>query len=235
MRTFILIAFLITLLSSCQTYQYLTLASDNVSRNEKNEFVAESDTLQITYNFYGKNGPVNIRIYNKSSQALEIDWKRSSLVIGDRPVPFYTPDMEINGSITRSSIPQIAGSSVNATIRRQEGIEFIPPHAAISRSGLHITKHLIDTRSVHTLKEKVKGQGLGKMQVTRAAFSKNSSPVVFRCYLSFVVPGGETIFAKEHSFYVSELEQAAVQPQYVMPEKNKVGDKFFLRGIPAQY
>jgi len=233
MRTFILIAFLITLLSSCQTYQYLTLASDNVSRNEKNEFVAESDTLRVTYNFNGKNGPVNIHIYNKSPQALEIDWKRSSLIIGDRPVPFHISELQIDGSVVRSAVPR-SSATINATVHGQEGIEFIPPHATIQRSGLYIKERLFDTKSVATTRETVKIDA-SKVKITRASFSKETSPMLFRCYLTFVIPGAPgIIFATEHSFYVSELLQTVTQPQYLIPEKNKAGDKFFVTGIPPQ-
>jgi hypothetical protein len=236
MRTFIPIAFFTILFSSCQTYQYMTVASDNTEHNENNEFVAETDTLRITYNFNGKNGPVNIHIYNKSSTALEVDWKRSSLIIGEKPLSFYNPDLQINGSIARSIVqPRGSGASLDATVHAQEGVEFLPPHASITRSGLYITKRLLDTRSLATSKEVIRGT-MSKVNLYSASFSKNNSPMLFRCYLSFVVPAsGEAIFATEHSFYVIELKEGVAQPQYVIPERNKAGDKFFVSGLPTRY
>lgn len=235
MRTFILIAFLSVLLPSCQTYQYLTLASDNTRHNDKNEFVAESDTLRVTYNFNGKNGPVKINIFNRSSQALEIDWKRSSLIIGDKPVPFYIPVTQIDGTITRSQVVRNTGS-ITATIQQREGLEFIPPRSAIQRSGLYIKKRLFDIKSAVTSKEIVKAETGGKVKINRTSFSKDNSPMLFRCYLTFVVPGTvETVFAMEHSFYVAELLQSASQPQYVISDKRKAGDQFFVSGLPPQY
>ena len=235
MRTLIPIAIFSILFSSCQTFQYLTVASDNTNHNEKNEFVAESDTLRITYNFNGKNGPVNIHIYNKSSQALEIDWKRSSLIIGEKPFSFYNPDLRVEGSIARSIVQRTAGSesSLNATIRGQEGVEFLPPQSSIVRSGLYIKKGLLDTRSVTTRKEVIAKTGT---KVTKASFSKANSPILFRCYLTFVVPGsGQAIFAAEHSFYVTELTESMAQRQYVIPDDTKAGDRFFVAGLPLRY
>jgi hypothetical protein len=233
MRTFIPFVLLTVILSSCQTFQYLTVASDNTSHNEKNEFVAESDTLRITYNFNGKNGPVNIHIYNKSSQALEVDWKRSSLIIGEKPFSFYNPDLQIEGNIVRPVIQRNSASSLDATIRKQEGVEFLPPQSSILRSGLYIKKGLLDTRSVTTRKEVIAKTGT---KVTKASFSKANSPILFRCYLTFVVPGsGQAIFATEHSFYVTELTESMAQRQYVIPDDTKAGDKFFVTGLPLRY
>ncbi len=220
---------LIVSLSSCYRYQYLTLSSDNTRLNEKNEFVAENDTFRITYNFYGKNGPVNVTIYNKLSQALEIDWRRSSLIFGDKPISFYQPDLKVTGDISRLSGLRTANSSINAVVQRQEGVEFIPPRATIFRSGLFVAKSFLNVESTSRPGKKVKAQGDFKKEASAISFSKENSPIILRGYLTFDLPEkGEQIFSIEHTFYVSELVETVATPQYILPDKGKAGNKFFI-------
>src|ERR1044071_1557039 len=134
MRTPLLLCLGVILLSSCQ-YQYMTIASDTIPVNNKNEFVVETDTLLITYSFHGLNGPVQVSIYNKSNIGLEIDWKRSSLIIGDKPYNYYKPVMQISGVVENN---RRRDNDVTGTITAREGTQFIPPASGISKMEFHL-------------------------------------------------------------------------------------------------
>lgn len=44
------------------TFQYATINSPDIVKNDQQEFVVENDSLRLTYDFSGKNGPVHISI-----------------------------------------------------------------------------------------------------------------------------------------------------------------------------
>ena len=129
--------FIVVSFSSCSHYQYATLSAENIPKDDKkNEFVAESDTLCIVYNFNGKKGPVSITIFNKSDMPLQVDWKKSALIVDDKPIAYYQPDWNINGSIsTTPGILTTSSSTLQANVTGREGLEFLPPHSFISRKG----------------------------------------------------------------------------------------------------
>ena len=77
----ILLLALPVLFSSCTQYQYLTIDSDDTQENKKKEFQFENDDVRITYNFFGANAPIEVKVYNKSSKGLNVDWSKSSLII----------------------------------------------------------------------------------------------------------------------------------------------------------
>jgi hypothetical protein len=135
MRTALLIFFSVIAFSSCNTYRYITIASDNASLNDRNEFVIETDTVSVVYNFHGRNGPVKISVYNKSGHALQVDWKKSALIINDKPVIYYKPDLWIKGSIENAAALATT-NTINVRISGEEGLEFLPPRSAMSRTGV---------------------------------------------------------------------------------------------------
>ncbi|HNC30155.1 MAG TPA: hypothetical protein PKX08_09130, partial [Cyclobacteriaceae bacterium] len=75
-----LITALCIVCTGCSTYQYVTVSSPLKTQNE---FIAENDTVKISYDFSGEQGPVKISIYNKLSTPLYVDWSKSALIIGD--------------------------------------------------------------------------------------------------------------------------------------------------------
>lgn len=226
MRIFIPLLFVIISFTSCITYQYYTLGSEDARLNENNEFVVENDTLRIVYSFYGRGGPVQLKVYNKSAEALEIDWRRSSLIIGETPLSFYQPDLKIDGDVnsTRSiTFRGTTNSSIDAVVRRPQSMEFIPPHSSITRSGLQLARKPVvqPAQQPH--------RGAGKPLTVKSSFSKENSPMIVRSYLTFTIPGrGELTFPVEHSFYVSELVQTTAAPGYILPAKEKAGNRFYL-------
>ena len=70
-------------LSSCSSYYYSTLASnDRSGRYDVNkDFVIDNDSVCIIYNFHGEDGPVLVTVQNKMDEPLFVDWQRSALTV----------------------------------------------------------------------------------------------------------------------------------------------------------
>jgi hypothetical protein len=234
MRTLILLPVLLFLLASCNRYQYLTVASDDLATNRKNEFVMETDTLVITYNFHGYKGPVQISIQNKSKEAIQIDWKRSSLIIGDNPVNYFNPEMQIRATVENerplfNNRQYNTKSRLRGTITSQEGMEFIPPGSVITNADLYLAEELIDTSAKGLRTEKIRSAGM-YMKVKRGNFSRLTSPVPFRSYLTFITAGTESrTFIVDHSFYISQLIDSYQQPRPDWLKDEEKGNEFYIK------
>lgn len=234
MKQYLLFIFIAFSLSSCYYYQYATLSADNISKDSKNELVAETDTLKITYNFNGSKGPVHITIYNKSDKPVQVDWKRSALILDEKPIAYYQPVWNINGDITSPIVQTIpASQNVKANVTGEEGKEFIPPHSFITKEGDYVYgKRKFFVLPKDAVKKDVKIMGW-KKQVTNAFFTKENSPLVFRNYLTFVCneDGLEKSFSVDHTFYVSGILETSVQPELIWTEPVKPGNSFFISVI----
>ena len=73
-------------LSSCSSYYYSTLASnDRSGRYDVNkDFVIDNDSVCIIYNFHGEDGPVLVTVQNKMDEPLFVDWQMPFLSKGSR-------------------------------------------------------------------------------------------------------------------------------------------------------
>jgi hypothetical protein len=214
MRIVLLLIFTIVLLTSCSKYQYYTLASDNAPKDQKQQFLVENDTCKISYNFSGAKGPISISIYNKTNKPLQIDWKRSALIVGDSSISFFEPQMQFNGEVERN---RYMTNYISGTVTQPESIDFIPPQSAITKQSRYIRTKFIKTTS--------QGQ---KMEIAQQKarvhkFTKGNSPVAFRIYLTLISDNGN--FAIDHSFYAAELIEIRIPPQNFT-----TGDRFFVKG-----
>lgn len=75
----------------------------NVPKNEHNELIRENDTLRLEYRFTQDKGLLSIRLFNKTTEPLEVDWLKSAVIINDRTVSYYDGKQIIAGQIESSS------------------------------------------------------------------------------------------------------------------------------------
>lgn len=105
--------------TGCSTYQYATLSSP-LKKENQHKFSIENDTVTISYDFSGKEGPINVTVYNKLSIPLYVDWAKSALIVGNTRKSYTNENValqaELNGSETRwlSSASQTA--TINGTL-----------------------------------------------------------------------------------------------------------------------
>src|SRR5215831_12435682 len=108
MKIMIPLSFIFLVYTSCSVYQYGTIGSTGLHLNEKNEFVAENDSLRIQYNFSGEDAPVKLMIWNKLDKPIYVDWQHSALVVNNKSISYSDKPVYIDGTISRP------GSSTSA-------------------------------------------------------------------------------------------------------------------------
>lgn len=218
--TLLLIGFAL-LLSSCGTYQYITVSSPDIRQNDRHQFVAENDTLRLIYDFNGCNGPVQLTVYNKLDRPLLADLNRSALVINERAFGFNSGKVELSGSAeafsqrVRSPWPgRYSYSDVNLSGTLPAGIVFIPSGSYIIESPLAITDHNLNNIPDSLFRpQRFTGVDLSTYKMQTASFTQDSSPLVFRTYITFIEQGADKKeIVRQHTFYVSEVRQSTAGP-----------------------
>lgn len=140
-------------MSSCSTYYYSTLASNDRSGsyNVNKDFVIDNDTACIIYSFYGEDGPVSVAIQNNLDKPLFVDWLRSALIVNGKAFSIHNGAVPIEG-VTESTLygssyrwdRQYSSSdgysrgSFQGEMQMPKDIEFIPSHAQIETANLKL-------------------------------------------------------------------------------------------------
>lgn len=215
MRTILLSSFLLILITSCSKYQYYTLSSDTTPKDEKHHFLAENDTCRISYDFTGANGPITISVYNKTDRPLQIDWKRSALILGDSSVAFFDPQISFNGEIERNRYA--INQDITGTVTPPESLDFIPPRSGITKQRKYVRARFTElagqSQEIRTYRQKLKLQ----------KFTNENSPLVFRIYLT-LVSGGNSFYI-DNRFFASEIVEARAPLDVPV----NTGDRFFIK------
>jgi hypothetical protein len=217
-------------------YQYSTVSSNGMGRNERNEFVYENDSLRLVYNFYGKDAPVNITIHNKLQVPLYIDWLRSALILNDRTVTYSPNEVKINGSYHGGSYNfgnrsgwEVTGGHIHASASLPPSVDFMPPRTILTKNPLAISREYVENipdTAFHRLRY-AGAEGM-TVSVKRATFSEETSPLRFRSFLTYMV--GEAAAkpqSLEHSFYVSEIMNSGQGPGNLMFNSDRRGNQFY--------
>ncbi|GGB04668.1 hypothetical protein [Puia dinghuensis] len=225
MRRFTLLTLLLASLFGCNTYQYLTLDSSQIPKTDKHSFSWENDTMRLTYAFMGKGGNMNLIIFNKSSQPIYINWKKSALIRDEHSFSLFDPHASFTGTETGKYVREINGVFVVPS-----GMDFIPPGTGITKdlppvdqTGSFIT-FMPDSLVWHMATT----FGGGQIKYQEASFDETRSPVRFKSYLTFML-GSENSpeFAETQSFYVSRVRQSKLSPELFGYQRQ--GDQFFIR------
>lgn len=233
----LLLTLVSTVLFSCTEYQYLTLESDNAPKNSKKDFVAENDSVKVTYHFNGDHGPVQITIYNKTSEPLEINWKRSALIMNDKATSYYTPNMTMSGSIDHLYVPEKktdlnvrSESNLDAKITADQETQFILPNSSVTKATVQLPVNFIFIPADKQKKTAYKEISDYTATFKETTYTKEQSPVSFRSYLWFDNPKDPAKqFSMEQKFYVSDIRQAAIDPIGFPQELVNRGDVFYVK------
>jgi len=216
---------------SCRTYQYITVSSPDIKQNDQRQFVAENDTMKLTYNFSGNSGPLELTVFNKWDKPLLVDLNRSALIINDKAVSFYTGRVELSGTVSGNSFGwgngvRTSSGTIDATATLPAGVIFIPAGAYITKTPLYITdKALENIPDEKFHKVKYTADDLTEYQLKTADFTREESPMVFKTYLTFYQADmGKGEMVQQHTFYVSEVCQAPAGASASMANGN--GDRF---------
>jgi hypothetical protein len=116
MKPNLLLFLLFFVLTACTQYQYLTVTGVDIAKIENAGFVSENDTLKIQYAFSDYKGKVGISIHNKLNQPIEIDWKKSAIILDGKAISLFSSNAVISATIEQDSMRR-RNLFANVTIR----------------------------------------------------------------------------------------------------------------------
>ena len=241
MGKLLLLVVIVFTMASCSTYQYNTISSASVKKDlSTGEFISENDSLKITYNFYGEGAPVNISVFNKLNSGIHIDWSRSALIVGDKAISYTGKNISISGNVAANtyrynkSINTVEGG-FKATAVVPEDRTFIPPHSEIEKSVASVKQLFVTAPDsvfrVSTLLplEKTGDISNADIKIKLADFTKESSPLIFKSYLTFVLEKQPStqLFTSVDEFYVSNIVKTSVKPKFYNNYIRESGNIFY--------
>ena len=236
MKSSILLAILSIAFASCSTYQYLTVSGVDVAKKEKEGFVSENDTVKVQYNFKD-GGKIGITIFNKTNEPIEVDWKKSAVIVGTLSHSYYNPNSSFSAQVQtdtarRSSVnSSVYLADIRGSIVANEAMSFIPPKASINNENNYLpVKYVQNLANKIPKKEVLRKQHANVLPLEKYSFKQEESPIVFRSYITFRVGQGAAIkeFVQEHHFYISEIWNTQADPGYFPRSFLGEGNRFYL-------
>lgn len=234
------ISVMLVLCISCARYQYSTISSAGVAMNDKQEFIAENDSLLILYNFNGANAPIHITIQNKLQVPVYVDWQRSALIVNDKAISYMPSELKIDGGFggssynygNRGSGYSVSGGHIHATASLPPSVDFIPPQSYLTKNPMGVTNKFIESVPDTAFRRVNYQFAEGFLTpVKMANFTEATSPLRFRSYLTLKVGDSTKSVTYEHSFYLSELITSSYGPETVWLSQAYRGNQFFIREV----
>jgi hypothetical protein len=240
MRQFLPLTFLCFLLTSCTTYQYMTVSSNNIQQNDHKEFVVENDSIRLKYNFNGHNAPVNLEVQNKLGKPLYIDWKRSALIVNGHAISYAPGSLTLSGSTHTSVSAPLVGrrnwndvstsSSFKSTLDLPGDVQFIPPATLVNKEPMGVTNSFHYGKSESEFKHIKVDFATGYRGLVRQAdFDDTNTPLRFTSYLTIYVEGDtEKPMILQHDFYISGIMFTNRAPYNFKFINDQEGNRFYV-------
>ena len=210
----ILPALILLLFSSCATYQYFTVDSAQLPKDDHQAFIADNDTLQIAYSFGGAGGPLTITVLNKTNQMITINWSKSALICNDQSFSLS----QTNSTFTATDVTSRYGgmNTLSGTVKVVPSVQIIPPQTKVVQPALTLNVALPQFKmalpdTAH--KKRVTGENAYEISYSTVAVNESQSPLRMKSYLDFTIgQGAGTEFVESHTFYVSQMMQTTYSP-----------------------
>jgi hypothetical protein len=199
--------------SACSPWQYMTVDSPQLTRNSYDQFVFENDTLRLTYDMAGNNGQVTLRIFNKTSQPLRINWQKSAFIRNQQSISFLDKDVVIHGHTIDYSRYE---RNFIGTFQLPDSVSFIPPGSEIRNDLPTLAKtgplqvYFPDSLAAKKLTE---SDGVNSVKFRQVHYDEASSPIRFRTYLTFSIGHDNNEFSLTNHFYVSDIYLSEGRPE----------------------
>jgi uncharacterized protein YcfL len=231
MRYFTL-SLLILSLGACSSYQYMTLSSSQLKKNDKQQLVFENDTLSLTYDFGGKDGPVSINIHNKTSQPLYVNWKKSALIRDQHPLSYFDRNIPFSASGESYGNRYVSSGTYSGSLSLPEGVTFIPPGSAVSKELVYLSQsgpYIFSIPDSIAPKNFQNSNNTSVVHYRQISYDETGSPMKFKSYLIFTLGLNNTQeFAESADFYVSQTVDTKTVPEE-FPLYQQQGDRFFFK------
>lgn len=222
-------------LTSCSKYYINTMSSSNLLKDEKTgEFQYDNDSVKISYGFTGKDAGLRIKVYNKLSVPLFVDWAKSAIIYRDKATTFLPDKAKLSGNISTTTwdntIPTNTESTLNGTIQIPKDVSFIPPNSSVEKTARFLESNIFkkipdslyrDHESIYTTQ--------GEIKVKVGNFDHTSSPLAFRSYLTLYTQDGpkNNMFSFDKEFFVSKSVITFMTPEHLENYSSPSADVFY--------
>ncbi|HEY4785944.1 MAG TPA: hypothetical protein VIH57_07835 [Bacteroidales bacterium] len=167
--------------TGCSKYQYISIDS-YLNKNENSEFVDETDTVKMKYNFTGRDFPITITVFNKLQQPLYFDWKNSSVIMNDTPI--------------------------DDAFDNEDQVDSIAPQSSVTIRSNNLSDKFIPLSHKDKKVKTVIRTAAGNSQVDVHVFDDQTSPVFFRSVLAITAEKDlSSSLLYDHPFWVSGVYQ----------------------------
>jgi len=230
--TFFRIAIQLLLFASLASCSKKTIIFETQSANhsisiDRNEYyVFENDSLRMVYTFWANRGSMAFSIYNKLEVPLYINWKRSSLILNAQKTDYWADETVVSfKKATKKTetvdfydfnsplyqLMSLTSSTTSASYIQQNSIKpekvtFIAPKSYIFKEKDGLTSIKLPSNDFGWRKEKFDPKSGKKIKGESVSFAENSTPIVFRNFLSIST---NEEFTREsyidHTFYVNKV------------------------------
>jgi hypothetical protein len=196
----------VVLLSSCSTYQYVSIHSDQPA-DQSGKFVFENDTVRVSHEFSGLEGPATVAIKNKLTIPIHVSWESSAILLEEQTLPEVRKDMLTINDLDSGNIRwrMILYDSINK--------RYSSPAVTTISSASEIISHPIYLSS-QFLKSPRKDitSGAHGDSLTYETYSPADSPLMFRSRVVVGVPGhaADTI---DQKFWAGKVVTGPLKPR----------------------
>jgi hypothetical protein len=220
-------AFALVALTSCSKSQFVSVRSNAKEAGNGNYFF-ENDSVKITYNFKGENGPVKISVFNKLSHPLYLDWTKSAVIVNQQSLPMWKDESRVSTVTNATEIDwgyvTTTSGSTDGSITRPAAVAFIPPQSEISDSRVLLKRSLFAESEKSKSKKSRKRIFLstGPATANLYEFKREDSPLTFRTYLTLSMDQNISSSVHiENEFWVGEILQSGDFKNTYRPRNNE--------------
>jgi len=216
----------IIFITSCTSFQYITMESD-LPKSQYNDFFFENDTIQIVYSFDGSDCPINLNIYNKLKKPLYINWDKSAIVINGTSRPLKPNISLLSGMMDGISIASnnltYSFNDLNGSIKHSDRLGFIPPESELNISTSAGQSGFIDiTKADSSAYNVVLNSSYDQLRVKEHYYSKDTSPLNVRCFITYTDNSDATQSFTDSNFWISKIFKSSSSTIIPSPDRYHV-------------
>lgn len=223
MKKLLPVVVILVVATSCTKSQFVSLQSD-ADLAPSGGYVYENDTVQVNYAFKGDNGPIIIKVYNKLSVPIYVDWTKSATVVNHKTIVFRTQGSSFTANTEATNVDwgyvSTSNGTISGIIERPNDMSFIAPHSMITDDRKTITSNFFEISPKARKSRKKVFRPNGPVMVNVYKYQREDSPYSFRVYLTIVTdPKSSEAMHVESEFWVSEIVQSGdIDKSYPLKE-----------------
>ncbi len=122
--------------TSCKSHVFYLRSNLNansvkstISDETDSAYVFENDTIKITYNLWENRGQMSFAIYNKLNMPIFIDWKNSSFIMDDMPIPYWVDKTNMATSSIGYNYKGFSTHNSSGIMIHDDRVTIVPPHS----------------------------------------------------------------------------------------------------------